>query len=138
MSRAKDPGSLPVPLNEVEMRAVHAGGPGGQHVNKAATAIHLFFDIRASSLPLSVQQRLLRQNSQAAKAGKIIIKAQRYRSLERNRHDALQRLAALIKAASTVPRQRKPTRISRKAKERRLDRKTRRGKVKSLRRRVRF
>lgn len=118
------------------MRAIRAQGPGGQHVNKSSSAIQLIFAIRSSSLAKPIQQRLLGQSRQQAQTGLIVIKAQRFRSLERNRQDALERLAAMIRAAARPARKRKATRPSRRAKEKRLKGKARRGQLKEQRRKV--
>ncbi len=121
----------------VEIRAIRAGGPGGQHVNKVASAIHLRFDIRASLLPQAVKQRLLGQNQYRGRTGLIIIKAQRFRSLERNRQDAWQRLLEMIEGSSQPIKPRKKSKPSQRARQRRLDSKTKRGQLKALRRKVR-
>lgn len=116
------------------MRAVRAQGAGGQHVNKVATAIHLRFDVKASSLPDFYKQRLLRlPDRRISKDGVIVIKAQRYRSQEQNRDDALERLRALIKTATASQKKRKATTPTKGSKQRRLDAKSRRGRLKKLR-----
>jgi ribosome-associated protein len=122
---------------EVTWQAVRARGSGGQNVNKVATAVHLRFDIRASSLPDAVKARLLRlSDRRVTKEGIVVIKAQDHRSQGRNREAALARLAGLIRRASLSPRKRKATRPGWAARRRRLDAKTRRGRIKALRGRV--
>jgi ribosome-associated protein len=122
---------------EVEWSAIRAQGKGGQNVNKVSNAVHLRFDIRASSLSEPVKERLLSGSDRRINSeGVVIIKAQTQRSLEKNRDDALARLRALIAAAEHVPRKRRPTRATRGAHERRLQGKDRRARVKALRRRV--
>jgi len=126
-----------IPLREIELSAVRASGPGGQHVNKVSSAIHLRFNIPGSSLPENIKQRLLQlRDRRLTRDGVVIIKAQRYRDQEKNRSDALQRLQALIRKALHRPKQRVPTRPSRTARKRRMDSKSRRGRLKAMRGRV--
>ena len=123
--------------DEVEFSAIRAQGPGGQNVNKVSNAVQARFDIGASSLPADVKERLRAlPDARITRDGVVVIKAQSARSLERNRAEALARLQALVDAAATVPRVRRPTRPTLGSQRRRLDAKAGRGQVKALRGKV--
>ncbi len=123
--------------DEVEISAVRARGAGGQNVNKVSSAIHLRFDINASSLPGLYKQRLLNlRDRRISKDGVVVIKARKYRSQDKNRTDALERLQKLIRGAALARKTRLPTEPTKAAHKRRLDSKTRRGLLKNMRSRV--
>lgn len=127
--------ALALAEDELDESFIRASGPGGQNVNKVASAVQLRFDVRRSpSLPVTVRQRLERlAGNRLSQDGVLVITAQRFRSQERNRQDALDRLIALIRRAATPPRPRRPTRPGAAAREQRLADKARRGRLKRQR-----
>jgi ribosome-associated protein len=129
--------NLALPINEIELSAIRAQGPGGQNVNKVSSAIHLRFNIPASSLPDALKERLLALNDQRiSKDGVIVLKAQGSRSQEKNKAEALQRLQELLQGASFVATPRRATRPTRSSQLKRVDNKVRRGLNKAMRGKV--
>jgi len=123
-----------IPDTNVQIQAIRSQGPGGQNVNKVASAVHIRFDIQASDLPRFYKERLIALNDhRITSQGIIVIKAQSFRSQEKNRVDGMERLVRLIQSAVKVPKKRKSTRPTRASKKRRLDAKARRGKLKTMR-----
>jgi len=123
---------LAIPPEEVEITAIRAQGAGGQNVNKVASAAHLRFDINASSLPEAIRERLLKlEDRRISKEGIVIIKAQEFRSLEKNRAEALRRLQGLVDSVTVLPKKRRPTKPTRSSVAKRLEFKSRRARVKA-------
>ena len=123
-----------IPDTEIDIQAIRAQGAGGQNVNKVSSAIHLRFDINASSLPEWYKQKLLQLNDQRiSNDGIIVIKSQQFRSQDKNREEALKRLQALVKTVAIPAKKRKPTKPTLASKKRRIESKTKRGRLKGLR-----
>ncbi|HCY85635.1 MAG TPA: aminoacyl-tRNA hydrolase [Desulfobacteraceae bacterium] len=128
-----------IPESNVTIQAIRAQGPGGQNVNKVASAVHLRFDIRASDLPEFYKERLLAMSDhRITRDGVIIIKAQTFRSREKNLEDGMDRLTALIRSAGRPKKKRKATRPSRAARKRRMDSKTKHSRTKALRKKIKY
>jgi ribosome-associated protein len=134
METTENSGKIAIAEGEIDIKAIRAQGSGGQNVNKVSSAVHLRFDINASSLPNIYKERLLRlRDHRITREGIIVIKAQQYRSQDKNRTEALRRLHELIDCIVELPQERKPTKPTRQSQRKRLDSKTQRGQLKIMR-----
>ena len=137
MEASESSGKIAIAEDEIDIKGIRAQGAGGQNVNKVSSAIHLRFDVKASSLPDIYKERLLKlQDHRITREGVIVIKAQQSRSQDKNRAEALRRLHELVDRAADLPRERKPTRPTRQSQRKRLDSKTQRGQLKIMRKKL--
>ena len=126
-----------IPINEIDFNAIRSQGPGGQHVNKVASAIQLRFDISASSFPDYLKERLLKLNdSRISNDGILVIKAQQHRSQKKNKDNALARMQALIRSVLSIPKSRIPTKPTQSSQSKRIESKKKRGQLKKLRNKI--
>jgi len=129
--------NVTIPESEIELQPIRAQGSGGQKVNKTSSAVHLRFNINDSTLPTFYKERMLAlKDSRISKEGVLIIKAQQYRTLEKNRQDALDRLLTLIQEATKIEKTRKPTKPSRSSQRKRMDSKTKHSRLKQSRKKT--
>ena len=137
METSESSGKIAIAEDEIDIKGIRAQGAGGQNVNKVSSAIHLRFDVKASSLPDIYKERLLKlQDHRITREGVIVIKAQQSRSQDKNRAEALRRLHELVDGVAYLPRERKPTRPTRQSQRKRLDSKTQRGQLKIMRKKL--
>ncbi len=137
MKTSENPGEIAIAEDEIDIKGIRAQGSGGQNVNKVSSAVHLRFDIKASSLPDIYKERLLKlHDHRITREGVIVIKAQQSRSQDKNRAEALRRLHELVDRVAVLPQERKPTRPTRQSQRKRLDSKTQRGQLKIMRKKL--